>query len=168
MLLGLLAPVVGAQESGPHLARHALAICRSVRALPEGQRLARLDEGLALAERAAVDDPNDAVAHFAAFCNRGKRLQIAGIGFRTLGEVRRLRRDIDSTLALAPDWPDALAGKGAMLVALPRIFGGDVVEGEHLLRRALALDPGNIEARIILGELETDAGVAAPAIAKLG
>lgn len=168
MLVTVLVPVVGAQESPTGVAREALAICRGVGALPAEERLVRLDEGLALAERAAVDDPTSALAFFAAFCNRGKRLQLSGFSFHALGEVRRLRCDIDRALELAPDWPEALAGKGAMLVALPRLLGGDVAEGERLLRRALTLDPANVEARTILNELENDACAVGPMIAQVG
>ena len=113
-------------------------------------------------------DPSSALAHFAAFCNRGKRLQMAGFSFGAFGEVRRLRREIDRALVLAPDWPEALAGKGALLVALPRLLGGDVEEGERLLKRALTLDPTNVEARIILQELESDACAAGTMIAQVG
>jgi len=164
----MLASVAGAQPSPTDVAREALAICRSIGTLPAEDRLARLDEGVALAEAAALDDPTIALAHFAAFCNRGKRLQMSGFSFSAFGEVRRLRREIDRALALAPDWPEALAGKGAMLVALPRLLGGDAEEGERLLRRALTLDPTNVEARIILRELESDACAAGPMIAQVG
>jgi hypothetical protein len=168
MIVGFLVPVAGAQESPTAAAREALAICRGVGGLPPEERMVRLDEGLALAERASVDDPSSALAHFAAFCNRGKRLQLSGFSFGAFGEVGRLRHEIDRALELAPDWPEALAGKGAMLVALPRLLGGDVVEGERLLRRALLLDPTNVEARTILDELENDAHAAGPAIARVG
>lgn len=168
MIVGALVPVAGAQESPTAVAREALAICRGVGTLPIEERSARLDEGLELAERAALDDPTSALAQFAAFCNRGKRLQLAGFSFGVLGEIRRLRSEIDRALELAPNWPEALAGKGAMLVALPRLLGGDADEGERLLRRALMLDPTNVEARTILDELQSDACAAGPMIARVG
>ena len=170
LLVGVLASVAGAQqqEEPTAVARAALAMCRSVNTMAPEERLARLDEGLALAEAAMLADPSSALAHFAAFCNRGKRLQMAGFSFGAFGEVRRLRREIDRALTLAPEWPEALAGKGAMLVALPRLLGGDVEEGERLLKRALTLDPTNVEARIILRELENDACAAGPMIAQVG
>jgi tetratricopeptide (TPR) repeat protein len=168
LLVGVLASAAGAQEEPIAVARAALATCRSVGTLPSAERLARLDEGLALAETAMRDDPTSALAHFAAFCNRGKRLQLTGFSFGAFGEVRRLRREIDRAIELAPDWPEALAGKGAMLVALPRLLGGDAEEGERLLRRALTLDPTNTEARIMLRELENDARAAGPMIAQVG
>ena len=168
MLVALLVPAARAEESVEETAREALAICRGVGELPVEQRLARLEEGLAMAERATLDDPTSAVAQYAAFCNRGKRLQIVGFTFGALSELRLLRREIDRALELAPDWPAALAGKGAMLVAIPRLLGGDVAEGERLLRRALMLDPENAEARAMLSELERDAAAAGQAIAQVG
>jgi tetratricopeptide (TPR) repeat protein len=168
LLVGMLAPAVGAQESPTDVARVALAICRGVGTLPLEERAARLDEGLELAERAILDDPTSALAHYAAFCNRGKRLQISGFSLGAFGEVRRLRREIDRALELAPDWADALAGKGAMLVALPRFLGGDAAEGERLLRRALEIDPTNVEARTILQQLELDACAAESMVAQIG
>jgi len=157
LIVALLVPASHAEESVTETVREALAICRSVGTLPVEERVARLDEGLAMAERAALDDPTNALAHYASFCNRGKRLQLTGFSFGAFGEVRRLRREIDRAIELAPDWPEALAGKGAMLVALPRLLGGDAEEGGRLLRRALTLDPTNAEARIMLRELENDA-----------
>ena len=62
--------------------------------------------------------------------------------------MRRLRREIDRTLELAPDYADALVGKGELLCELPRVLGGDAAEGERLLRAALRVDPGFIEARL--------------------
>ena len=168
MLVTLLVPTARAEESVEETAREALAICRGVGELPIEERLARLEEGLAMAERATLDDPTNAVAQYAAFCNRGKRLQIVGFTFGALSEIRRLRHEIDRALALSPDWPDALTGKGAMLIALPRLLGGDAVEGERLLRRALELDPDNVEARTILSELEQDASAAGLRVAKVG
>jgi hypothetical protein len=167
-LVGLLGPVAGAAESATDVAREALAICRGVGELPIEQRVASLGAGLAMAERATLDDPTSALAWFASFCNRGKRLQLVGFSFGALGEIRRLRREIDRALEVAPDWPEALAGKGAMLVTLPRLLGGDVAEGERLLRRALTLDPMNVEARTILQELEQDAAAAGVAVARIG
>lgn len=150
MLAATHAPMARAQESET-VAREALAICRSVDRRPAAEGRALLDQGLALAERAIAAGPEDPVAHFAAFCNRGKRLELAGLSLRLLGEIRRVRRHIERTLELAPEWSEALAAKGALLLALPGPLGGDRTEGEHLLRRALALDPSNLEARERLG-----------------
>ena len=65
--------------------------------------------------------------------------------------MRRLRREIDRTLELAPDWSDALVGKGSFLLELPGFLGGDRDDAERLLRAALRVDPDFIEAHLALG-----------------
>ncbi|HEV7734727.1 MAG TPA: hypothetical protein VGR62_21320 [Candidatus Binatia bacterium] len=138
---------------GSPTAQEAVARCFDADRLPESTRREALDHGLALAERAVAESPDDAVAHFAAFCLRGKRVDLDGLSLRLLGEIRLVRQDIDRALALAPDWPAALAGKGAILLTLPRLLGGDATEGERLLRRAIALDPASSSARDTLAKL---------------
>lgn len=159
-LLMLAVSTAGAQEAETALAADALAACRRADDLTAADRVASLERGLALAERAVEARPDDAVAHFAVFCNLGKRIQLEGLSARLLGDVRRLRRHIDEAVELAPDWADALAGKGAFLVALPGLFGGDRDEGERLLRRAVELDPTNLEARSLLDGAEEHAASA--------
>jgi hypothetical protein len=134
-------------------AREALARCYDADRLAEDTRREALERGLLLADRAIAADPDDPAAHFAAFCLLGKRVELDGISFSLLGDVRRVRRHVDRALALAPDWPAALAGKGAMLMTLPGLLGGDAEEGERLLRRAIALDPDSTEARDTLARL---------------
>src|SRR5205814_1266553 len=75
-------------------------------------------------------------------------LKLRGVGVQSLFGVRRLRREIDRTLELAPDYPDALVGKGELLCELPRLLGGDAAEGERLLRAALRVDPEFVEAHL--------------------
>jgi len=114
---------------------------------------------LARAEEAVKADPRDAGAHFAVFCNLGKRLDMERHGgglFATLGDLHRVQREIDITLALAPDYPAALAAKGEMLLELPRLFGGDPREGERL--RAVALDPDDPRVRLMLANVAQAAG----------
>jgi hypothetical protein len=139
---------VTAAPRGSERAREAFALCvDDDRGTDTAARWAR---GVTLAEEAVAADDSDATAHFALFCNLGKQAEAAGISVTGLVAVRRLRREIDRTLALAPDWPDALAAKGSFLLQLPRVLGGDLEEGERLLRRAIALDPRFAEAHFEL------------------
>lgn len=157
MLLVALAAPAAAEPVATGDAREALARCYDADRLSDDARREALERGLLLADQALAASPDDPSAHFAAFCLRGKRVQLDGLSFRLLGEIRRVRRHIDRALALAPDWPAALAGKGAMLLSLPRLLGGDADEGERLLRRAIALDPASTEARDTLARLLPDA-----------
>jgi hypothetical protein len=143
LLLAACAAPAAAETTG---AQASMALCE--RADGEtGDPTELLERGLALAEDAVAASPDDATAHFAIFCNLGKLAQRRGIGWSSLGTIRRLRREIDTTLALAPDDVPALTAKGAFLATLPRLLGGDPYEADRLLQRALALEPENAEAR---------------------
>jgi hypothetical protein len=113
---------------------------------------------MALAERALAADARDARAHFAAVCNLGKLMEIEGLGIGQLFSLRRLKRELDTALELAPGDADALVAKGALLLNLPRLLGGDVDEAEHVLRRAVAAEPDNDEARCYLAQALTARG----------
>lgn len=130
-----------------------VTLCRTIDGLPSAQRMPALDVAVEVAEQAVVDDPRDAQAQFAAFCSIGKRRQLLGLGLGSLGDVRRARRALEHALELAPDWPDAIAAKGAFLLELPSLLGGDRDEAERLLQRAVVLDPDNAEARRLLDGL---------------
>ena len=82
-------------------------------------------------------------AHFALFCNAGKQVQLAGLSFGSLWKVRRLRREIDRAAELAPNDTDVLIAKGALLLSLPAVLGGDASAAERLLSRALSAEPDN-------------------------
>src|SRR6184192_1137986 len=140
-LLALACCARAADPPGSPRANQALAVCLAAAASPE-ERRANLARGLALAEEAVAADERDAKAHFAVFCNLGNDLKLRGVALQSLFAMRRLRREIDRTLELAPDYADGLVGKGELLCELPRLLGGDAAEGERLLRAALRVDPG--------------------------
>jgi len=135
---------------GSTLSRAALTRCMETEDLPSSDRRAALDHVFTLADQAVKADDGDATAHFAAFCALGKQLKLMGVSFGSLRGLRRLRREIDRTLELAPDWVDALIGKGALLLETPRMFGGDPVQGEKVLGRAVSLAPDNVDAQLYL------------------
>ena len=145
----------GSEIANP-AAREALVLCQAADGVPLSDRPKILASGLERAEKAVQEAPQDAGAHFAVFCNLGKRLQIeqhrlwllAG-----LNELNRARRELDIALELAPDYPAAVAAKGEMLAELPRFLGGDAQEGERLLRRAVGLAPDDPHIRVMLASL---------------
>jgi tetratricopeptide (TPR) repeat protein len=146
-LLALARGARAADPPGSPRANQALAVCLADAATP-AERRANLARGLALAEEAVAADERDPKAHFAVFCNLGNDLKLRGVALQSLFAVRRLRREIDRTLELAPDYADALVGKGELLLDLPRLLGGDAAEGERLLRAALRVDPDYIDAHL--------------------
>jgi tetratricopeptide (TPR) repeat protein len=141
-----------ADPPGTDASRRAHQRCAAAHDLTGAARTKALRESLADADAAIAVDDADALAHFAAFCALGALLQAEGVSLAAPLQLRRLRREVDRTLALAPDFADALAGKGALLLNMPRLLGGDSAEGERLLRRALAIDPDYLTPRFALVE----------------
>lgn len=158
LVLGFGQPVFGGQPQASGLVVTALALCDRASGLTGVAQRTALDEGEALADAAVAADPTDPVAHFAAFCTRGRRLESQGVGLSTAFELTRARRLLDTALALAPDYADALAAKGALLLRLPRLFGGDRTQGTGLLRRAIALAPENQQVQRLVADLAPATG----------
>jgi tetratricopeptide (TPR) repeat protein len=155
LALGVLGGVPRAAIGSPAASpvAEAVALCNQADAAPDGEKRAVLERGLAAAEAAIAADDNDPSAHFAVFCNLGKRMRLDGAAFSSLLSLRRLRREVDRTLELAPNHADALVGKAALLYYTPRVLGGDRAEGERLLRVALAVAPGYVDARLALARM---------------
>ena len=164
-----LAPTTAAraEPAGSVAAKQSLVLCDQVGELPADDKIVALTRGLQLAEDALAADDQDAKAHFALFCNLGRQMQVTGVSFSSWSTYRRLRRELDATLALVPNDPDALAAKGALLLHLPRLLGGDAAEAERLLRRALDVEPGNTAARRYLAEALEERGASDQARALL-
>ena len=141
----------------------SLAFCAAADQLSPEQRVPVLARGLALADDAVALDERSVRAHFAVVCNLGKATSLGRVGFGTFGAVYRLRREVEITLTLAPNDPEALAAKGALLARLPRWLGGDRIAAEHWLQRALAVDPQNATARAYLDEIGSRPSCIAPA-----
>ena len=151
--------LAGAVPPGSPASIAALKLCKAIDEMADGERDAALERGLAMAEAAAAADSGDARAHFAMVCHLGKRMRRAGVSLRQIADLRRLRREIDLTLALAPGDADVLLAKGALLLKLPRLLGGDATEAEALLRQALTAEPDNTKVRCYLAEAERARGV---------
>ena len=154
-LFGAVAARADQPVSGSRSAREALTLCASADSAPPADRLSILSLAQQRAEEAVRENSRDPMAHFAVFCSLGKRVAIrrGAHGFlAVLGDLGRIRREIDYTLALAPDYPAALAAKGQMLMELPLLLGGDPQEGQGLLRRAASLNPNDSQIRSLLAD----------------
>jgi len=135
-LVGLAVGIaVAADPPGSPTANESLAVCEQAGSASDPAEKRRLlARGIALGEAAVAADERDAKAHFAIFCNLGKQMRFDGIGLASLMSVRRLRREIDGTVELAPDYADALVGKGALLARGARTEAR--AEGERALTLA--------------------------------
>jgi len=138
----------------------ALKACDAVDEIAESERDAAIERGLVKAEATVAADAGDARGHFALVCYLGKRMERAGISLRQITDLRRLRRELDTTLDLAPGDADALLAKGALLLKLPRLLGGDRDQAEALLRQALVAEPDNTAVRCYLAEAQRTRGIA--------
>jgi tetratricopeptide (TPR) repeat protein len=159
--------VARAEESSKQVSAQAQHECDlGRRAQDRAVKLAHFDNSQKLAERAVALDDNNADAHFALFCSVGERSRIDGekTAAAVLGYERTIR-ELDRTLELNPNHLDALASKGAFLVKLPALLGGDEKKGEAMLRQVIQRDPRAISARLSLARVYMGRGQHAEALA---
>lgn len=62
--------------------------------------------------------------------------------------LRRVLKELDRILELAPDHLDALSAKGTFLVRLPTLLDEDKQRGEHILQDVVRRDPTSVNARL--------------------
>jgi Flp pilus assembly protein TadD len=153
VLLAGASTAVGQTVPGGAPAEEALDLCVAAERASGEERSALVERGLALAEAAVAADDNDARAHLALFCTLGRQVELHPLGLRSLASVRRVRREADRALDLAPRSVEALTGKGILLAELPGFLGGDPGEAEHLLRRAIAIDRTAARAHLALARV---------------
>jgi tetratricopeptide (TPR) repeat protein len=116
-------------------------------------RLAHFERGQRLGEQAVAINQESADAHFALFCNLGELMRIDGeMSLTSVMGFRRMTKELDRTLELAPDHLDALSARGTLLVRLPKLLGGDPDKGEQLLRHVIQQEPQAVNARISLAK----------------
>jgi tetratricopeptide (TPR) repeat protein len=75
-----------------------------------------------------------------------------GESLTSLFGFRRMMKELNRTLELAPDHLDALSAKGTVLVRIPAFMGGDKEKGETLLRQVIAREPAAVNARLSLAK----------------
>ena len=166
VLAAAVAPAARADNTASELARRALAECEAGRqATARTDREAHFQHGQTLGTQAVSADDASADAHFALFCNMGELMRLDGESIASVFQLRGLMTELDRTLALNPDHPGALSAKGTLLVRLPRMLGGDVKQGEELLRKALVFDPTAVAARLALARTCVARGERAEALA---
>jgi tetratricopeptide (TPR) repeat protein len=135
------------------LAHQAMIECeQGRRTTVRDDRQTHFQRGQELAKQAVAADDNSAAAHFALFCNMGELMRIDGESISSIFQLRRLMAELDKTLAIDPGHTDALSSKGQLLVRLPRLLGGDVQQGEAMLRQVVQKDPNAFASRLALAK----------------
>jgi tetratricopeptide (TPR) repeat protein len=158
VLLGCLALAVPdallAQQSSQLLTHGAMTECYAGRvAQDRASRVGHFEKGQALGEQAVALDDRSADAHFALFCNLGELMRVDGeLSITSIIGFRRVTKELDQTLELAPDHLDAMSAKGTFLLRLPSLLGGDREKGEKLLRYVLLKSPQSVNARLSLAK----------------
>jgi hypothetical protein len=144
--------VILAQQSHQVLIQGAMTECYTGRITQDrASRVSHFEKGQAMGEQAVALDDRSADAHFALFCNLGELMRIDGeLSVTSVMGFRRMTKELDRTLELAPDHLDALSAKGTFLLRLPFLLGGDREKGEKLLRYVLLKSPQSVNARISL------------------
>lgn len=148
------ATLVGAQPAAQDFISESLQACHDGRIAPDrATRGAYFEKGQALGEQAVAVDERSADAHFALFCNLGELMRIDGeMSLSSMMGFRRMMKELDRTLALAPGHLDALSARGTLLVRLPSLLGGDLDKGEQLLQHVIQQEPQAVNARISLAK----------------
>lgn len=160
LLIALILPgQVMAKTSPQKLSTQALAECNKGRIAKERDvRLAHFQKAQALAEKALKLNNRYPDAHYALFCSLGEQLRIDGENLTSIVGFREMMAALDRTLELKPDHLNAISSKGAFLVRLPRMLGGDVERGEKMLRLVIKKEPTAINARLNLAKVLADRG----------
>ncbi|MBH0201362.1 MAG: hypothetical protein HP496_03415 [Nitrospira sp.] len=150
---------VWAEDSAKDLANRALEQCTQGRVAKEREvRHAHFQQGQVLGEQAVALDERYPEAHFSLFCNLGELLRVDGESLTSIFGLHRMMKELDRALELNPKYLEALSAKGALLVKLPGILGGDTKKGEKLLEDVIQHAPKAINARLALAKVRCEHG----------
>jgi tetratricopeptide (TPR) repeat protein len=143
--------------------------------LPERERKAALEAGIAAARRAVAIDTQKPEGHFWIAANMGALAESYGLrqGLKYRGSIRD---ELETVLKLAPAFQQGSADRalGRWYYKVPGLFGGDKKRSEAHLRKALAYNPQSVITHLFLAETlleldrkaearkELEAAVAAP------
>ncbi len=120
-------------------------------------KLARYREAREIGLEAIDLDKGNADAHFVVFATEGRIALLEGTIPNPVNLYNAQKR-LNHVLELDPDHSHGLAAKGGLYRQLPWALGGDLKKAESYLKRAIAINPNAIGARIELAATYRDMG----------
>ena len=127
--------------------------------LPEPERKAALDAGIAAARSAIAANPTRPEGHFWLAANMGALAESFGLrqGIKYRGQIKEA---LLTTLRLDPAFLDGSADRalGRWYFKVPGLFGGSNKDSEAHLRKSLTYNPNSIISHIFLAETLADMG----------
>jgi tetratricopeptide (TPR) repeat protein len=127
--------------------------------LPEAERKAALEAGIAAARMAIAINANRPEGHFWLAANMGALAESFGLrqGIRYRGQIKDA---LLMTLKLDPGFLQGSADRalGRWYFKVPGLFGGSNKRSEEHLRKALTYNPNSVISRIFLADTLADMG----------
>ena len=127
--------------------------------LPEPQRKAALEAGIAAARAAIATNPKRPEGHFWLAANMGALAESFGVrqGIKYRGQIKDA---LLTTLKIDPAFLDGSADRalGRWYFKVPGLFGGSNRKSEEHLRKSLGYNPNSIISHIFLAETLEDMG----------
>jgi tetratricopeptide (TPR) repeat protein len=136
--------------------------------LPQDQRRAALEAGIAAAQKAIAIDSQQPEGHFWMAANMGALAESFGIrqGLKYRGDIRD---GLMTVLRLDAGFQQGSADRalGRWYLKVPGLFGGSKKKSEEHLRRSLTYNPNSIASRFFLAETLLEMDRKADAIGEL-
>ena len=130
------------------------------------EKLKHWKKGVEYGRRAVKVDPDGKEGHFYYMANIGATAQLKGI-LQSMWKLRKIKREMDRTLEIDPNYPPALLARAQFLMEMPGVFGGDNQEALRLCARVIRLDPDHLPTYIAMARLLAAEGRYDEAIANL-
>jgi tetratricopeptide (TPR) repeat protein len=127
--------------------------------VPQAERKASLEEGIAAGRAAVAIEPNKPEGHFWIAANMGALAESFGLrqGMKYRGEIKN---ELLLVLKLDPAFQKGSADRalGRWYFKVPGLFGGSNQKSEEHLRKSLTYDPNSSASRFFLAETLIDRG----------
>jgi tetratricopeptide (TPR) repeat protein len=127
--------------------------------LPENERKAALEAGIAAARSAIAIDAKRPEGHFWLAANMGALAESFGLrqGIRYRGQIRDA---LETTLKIDPGFLQGSADRalGRWYYKVPGLFGGSDRKSEEHLRKSLTYNPNSVISLLFLGDTLAELG----------